>query len=111
MQSVGFCATAVALRARAGQGGAVGVNASFITHAQEEVHHWTLDSLKDRTAMEKLNRDDRYASYKDEMVQLPDIATYRAAVKSKLVHWVSELAYEPTTQPCAASIIETTLAD
>jgi hypothetical protein len=76
-------------------------------------HHWTLDSLKDRTAMRKLNRDDPYASYsyKDAMVQLPDIAAYRAAVKSKLVYRVSELAHGPATQPCAASIIETTLAD
>ena len=78
---------------------------------KKNFHHWTLDSLKDRTAMGELNRDDPYASYKDEMVQLPDIAAYRAAVKSKLVYRVSELAHGPATQPCAASIIETTLAD
>ena len=65
-----------------------------------------LDDL--RTA--RAQCDDPYANYKEAIVQLPDIAAYRAAVKSKLVHWVSELAYGPTTQPCAAGIIETTLA-
>jgi hypothetical protein len=71
--------------------------------------------LKERNAMRELgfNCDDPYANYKEAIVQLPDIAAYRAAVDSKLtVYETSELMDGSAMRPCATVVLETdSLAD
>jgi hypothetical protein len=61
-----------------------------------------------RSPRARAHHDDPYASYKEAIVQLPDIAAYRAAVASKLaVYGVSELVDAPAIKHCATGIVET----
>jgi len=54
----------------------------------------------------RAHRDDPYVSYKEVIVQLPDIAAYRAAVDKKLTAHGPSKFDALIMQPCASSAVE-----